>query len=198
MILSCLHTIDSLDASLLVLLNGCNCPAADTFFTYVTDRFFWIPAYAVLALFLYKQLGKQRFLYLLLSILLMVICTDQLTSTIIKPMAHRMRPCHDPLLAPRLHLLDGVCGGSYGFVSSHAANTFALCSLLFMALGSRWKKVMILLFSWAAVVSFSRIYLGVHYPGDVIVGALIGFAIGRLFGYIYLRIIHRHTLNKTI
>ncbi len=172
------------DKQALFWLNGCHHPWLDVFFLHVTDRYFWIPAYLILSIYLYVKNGRA-FLWLLPFIALTILCSDQVSASMIKPWIQRLRPCHDPDVAPRLHLLDGVCGGSFGFVSSHAANTFALAALFYQVLQKPWNRLSMLLFVWAGLLSYSRIYLGVHYPGDVLGGMTIGLIIGTLFGYLY-------------
>jgi len=90
----------------------------------------------------------------------------------------RLRPCHEPALEGLVHIVNGKCGGKYGFISSHAANTFGIAMMLLMWVKRRWFGVILMV--WAALVSYSRIYLGVHYPGDVIGGAIWGVLCGWL------------------
>ncbi|MEQ9299163.1 MAG: phosphatase PAP2 family protein, partial [Cyclobacteriaceae bacterium] len=110
--------------------------------------------------------------------LLAVAATDQLTSSLMKPGFERLRPCHDPSLSETIRIVDG-CGGKYGFASGHAANTFML-AIFFVTL-FRGNKLFLWMILWAAVVAYSRIYLGVHFPGDVLVGAMLGSLIGLSF-----------------
>ncbi len=90
----------------------------------------------------------------------------------------RLRPCHDPSIAADVHLVNGYCGGMYGFVSAHASNAFALYSFLFFLFRKKNKKLQRIILGWAILVSYSRIYLGAHFPGDVFGGALLGFMLG--------------------
>jgi undecaprenyl-diphosphatase len=172
---------DELDRSLFLFLNGLGSPYLDFFMLWASDRFIWIPFYAVLVFLIIKKFKFQS-IYLLVVVALLVLATDQITSGLLKPIFERFRPCHDPLLINQVHLV-GRCGGRFGFASSHAANTFGVAMylwLLFRSINSHaW-----LLFIWAAFVSYSRIYLGVHYPGDIIVGAFIGFILGYIMYFL--------------
>ena len=104
-----------------------------------------------------------------------IALADQLASGLLKPLVARLRPCHNDSVNIKLILIDGICGGQYGFVSSHAANVFAV--FIFFVLKNVFQKIkpmIYVLLVWAVVVSLSRVYLGVHYPGDVLCGAVVG------------------------
>jgi undecaprenyl-diphosphatase len=141
----------------------------------ISGRVIWAPLYLAILIFLGMKY-KRKFLIILLFIILAVTLADQLSVQLFKNLVHRLRPCHEPSLEGLVHLVNGECGGMFGFVSSHAANSFnvALLSLLFIK--KRWYTISIIL--WALVIGYSRIYLGVHYPGDVICGSLLGALIG--------------------
>ena len=104
----------------------------------------------------------------------------------IKNYFQRLRPCHEPTLEGLVHLVNNKCGGKFGFVSSHASNHFALAVFLSILYKNTYKYFPLLIFLWAAIIAYSRIYLGVHYPGDVIGGAISGILFGFIFGKIYL------------
>lgn len=141
-----------------------------------SNKPFWIPFYLLLFYLAYKQVGKQVWL-LALSVALLIALSDQLSVHAFKNVFLRYRPCHNLLIQDKVHLLNGHCGGTYGFVSSHAANTFALATFLFLFFRNKIKYFGILIFLWATLVSYSRIYSGVHYPADVAVGGLLGISL---------------------
>jgi len=163
------------DQQLFLWLNGVGHPALDDVMLFLSAKLVWIPLYALLIFLLYRRYGIQ-FWKPLLAIILVITIADQVTSSFMKPFFERLRPCHDASLDGLL-INVGKCGGTYGFASSHAANSFGLAMIFFLL--SECKKH-IWLFVWAALVSYSRIYLGVHFPGDILVGAIIGVGAGYL------------------
>ncbi|RXQ97555.1 phosphatase PAP2 family protein [Ancylomarina salipaludis] len=172
-----LETLNQLDQELLLFLNSLHSPFFDSLMYLISGKLVWGLFYLSIIVHIYKTYGWRNCIYLVIAIALVITCCDQMASGILKPTFQRFRPSRSPELADLVHIVNGYRGGKYGFASSHAANVFGLatfCSLLF-----RKRYISIFLFSWAVVVSYSRIYLGVHYPGDIIVGTIIGL----LFGY---------------
>ncbi|MCX6256060.1 MAG: phosphatase PAP2 family protein [Bacteroidia bacterium] len=167
--------LEHLDQQLFLFLNSFNSPFCDQVMYAISGRVIWAPLYLAILIFLGMKY-KRKFLIILLFIILAVTLADQLSVQLFKNLVLRLRPCHEPSLEGLVHLVNGECGGMFGFVSSHAANSFnvALLSLLFIK--RRWYTISIIL--WAIVIGYSRIYLGVHYPGDVICGSLLGALIG--------------------
>ena len=167
--------LERLDQQLFLFLNSLNSPFWDQVMYVLSGKVIWAPLYLAILIFLGIKY-KRKFLIILLLIILAVTLADQISVQLFKNLVHRLRPCHEPCLEGLVHLVNGECGGKFGFVSSHATNSFnvALLSLLFIR--KRWYTISIVL--WAIVIGYSRIYLGVHYPGDVICGSLLGALIG--------------------
>jgi undecaprenyl-diphosphatase len=139
---------------------------------FLSDKFVWIPLYAALIYQLYRT-KPQAIKAALFYVILAVIWADQISSSVLKPFVKRLRPSHVAEFKSWIHLPNGE-GGLYGFCSSHAANAFAVACCIFLL--TKNKSIGISLFIWAALVSYSRIYLGVHYPLDVITGAFVGIS----------------------
>ena len=184
-----LEYLKELDQELFIFLHGLQHPFWDKIMITVSDKYFWIPFYAALLAFLIYLFRKKSYV-LLPAIALTIGTAENISSTILKPWVARLRPCHDASLAQVLHLVDG-CGGSYGFVSSHAANSFGLAVLLTLVLERRYNWLKAALFIWAAVVSYSRIYLGAHFPGDILAGALLGSLSALVFGWLFRKLAPR-------
>jgi undecaprenyl-diphosphatase len=188
-----LDWIDQIDKQLFVHLNGSHTAFWDTVMLWITQKNSWLPFYALLiAFFAYtKRLGA---VWVLVAVALAIAGADQITSGFMKPFFERLRPCHAPDLAGMVHNV-GKCGGQYGFASSHAANTFALATLLWLVFRKDYPQF-VLMFGWAAVVSYSRIYVGVHYPADILVGGAIGAGCGWLAFVLYRTALARIQTRK--
>lgn len=169
-----IETIRYAEYEWFLWLNSFHSPFWDTIMFWVTYRFTWIPLYLYIIYFLYKNI-RFDFVRSLLFVLISVGLADRFTSGFMKPYFQRFRPCHDPLIEHIVHVV-GNCGGQYGFVSSHASNCFALVAALFILFKTHKIETKMILFLsiWAIIVSYSRIYVGVHFPTDILVGGLIG------------------------
>jgi undecaprenyl-diphosphatase len=172
-----LESIKALDRAALLAVNRAHFPALDTVMVLASNRLVWFPVYAVLIGWLIYHFRRRVWLLLPL-VIAAVALADSITSRLFKPFFGRPRPCHDAALFAQLHLPDG-CGGQFGFLSSHAANSMALAVFLAVVLpAGRFKALKIVLFSWAVLLSYSRMYLGAHYLTDVLGGGAIGALLG--------------------
>lgn len=188
------------DKELFLFLNGMHNSFFDFIMYWASDRFLWIPFYMLLLIILIKEY-KKKAIFILVLIASMITISDQVSSTIVKNYVHRLRPCHNPEIESVVHLVNGYCGGSYGYFSSHASNTSALALFLILILRRSGRKDMMItkktmlrktvLFSvlilFALLVSYSRIYLGSHYPFDVFTGIVFGSLLSFIFAQIFFR-----------
>lgn len=182
----------SIDQDFFLFLNSLNSPFWDQVMSAISGRLIWIPLYLAIVYVLSRKLRRKMFI-LVLVIAAVVVLGNEL-SVIIKNLVQRPRPCHEPALEGMVHIVNGKCGGLYGFVSSHATNAFSVALLSLSFIRVRWFSFGIIF--WALLVSYSRIYLGVHYPGDIICGSLLGALTG-WGGYKLFEIINRRVLLKS-
>lgn len=165
--------LNNLDTSIFLAINGHHNPFFDSFMTMFTGRFIWIPMYAMVLWILFRGCNWKNALVYIAAIALAIFLTDQTCASLIRPAVERLRPSNlENALSEFTYIVDDYRGGSYGFPSCHSANSFALAAFLIMFVRRRGFALFIL--GWALLNSYSRLYLGVHYPGDLLVGAVIG------------------------
>jgi undecaprenyl-diphosphatase len=184
--------LNQIDTQFFLSLNGAASPFFDRFFAFFTSKETWYPLYILLLLLIVRKY-KMQSIWVILFFIILIVLSDQL-SGLVKDLVERLRPTHEPSLAGQVHN-PTKSGGKYGFVSSHAANSFALAVLTgFVSQRKRLWGVMLL---WALITSYSRIYVGVHYPFDVFFGAILGVLIA--WGvYWLLKIFDEHFQRKRI
>lgn len=167
-----LEALKALDLSIFLYLNSFHAEWINPVMVVLSGQVIWIPFLALILWHSMKTLGKKPTLLFAVFLVLVVISSDVTSSYIIKNIFNRLRPCREQELLPFIYQFGQKCGGKFGFVSSHAANTFGIMSFSFLTL--RLRGLYLLLFLLPLLVSYSRIYLGVHYLGDILGGALIG------------------------
>ena len=177
-----MEAIIDIDSSIFLFFNGMHNSFFDTFMSMFSGRYIWVAMYASMLYVMLRRFNNRQLLILAVAIALTILAADQICASLLRPVFERLRPSN--LLNPisqYTHIVNDYRGGAYGFPSCHAANSFALAT--FTALMFRNRSYTLFIFFWAVLNSYSRIYLGVHYPGDLIVGAAIGslIAIGLYF-----------------
>lgn len=169
-----------LDKDLFLFLNGLGTKTWDGFWMFMTTTRNSAPLYLLLLYLTYRHFGWKKTALVLVFIALLITCTDQL-SNFFKYGVGRLRPCHDPEVSGVMRLVKSYCGGQFGYFSAHAANSFGPAIFFTVLLRNKVKYISLVLIIWACVVAYSRIYIGVHYPLDVLTGALVGSLFGWLF-----------------
>lgn len=175
------------DKELFLWLNNLGATQFDVLWMAITDKRLTIAFYILLTAYFSKWIGWKNTLWLLLTIALLITFTDQITNAF-KSGFQRLRPCHEASLEGLMRRVKPSCGGLYSFFSGHASNSFAIATLFVVLFAKRFRFIQ-LLFVLATLVAYSRIYIGVHYPLDVLSGALFGAFSGWLFAKIYLKFI---------
>ncbi len=173
--------IVSLDTQLFIFLNGLGSETFDGFWLIVTKQTSWIPFFVLLLYSIFKKLGTKQTLYLLLFVAILVACSDQITN-LFKYGFQRLRPCSNPTISTKIRIIQS--SDTFSFFSGHAANTMAVATFLYLRFKKDFKYLGFL-FLWPLIFAYSRIYLGLHYPLDIICGYLFGFTLGFLMFKLY-------------
>lgn len=192
--MSLISWLIEVDKSALLAINACHTAFLDNFFWVFTSVPIWIPFYLMIFYSIIK-LQPQKWWLTLLALGLLIALTDQVSNNLIKMTVERLRPSHEPSLEGLVHFTAGYRGGKFGFVSSHAANSFGLALFATLIFRNKWLSISV--FSWAILNSYSRIYLGVHYPGDIIGGAIVGMLIAWGLSVAYHKVMLRYA-NDTV
>ena len=177
-----LELIEKLDQELLLLINGWNSPFFDSIMWQISHQLIWTPLYLFFLIFAFKKLNIKQFIFFILGVSLCFLLADRISVMAFKEVFMRYRPTHNTEIGDLIHTYtrtngDEYRGGLYGFVSSHATNFLALSTFLYLIF-RRFSKLWLFLFLWAFIIVYSRMYLGVHYPLDIIGGSILGILIG--------------------
>ncbi|MBC7615954.1 MAG: phosphatase PAP2 family protein [Pedobacter sp.] len=182
-----IEALQQFDAELFLKINkGFGNDFFDFIMPLFRNRFFWSPLYIFIIVFCIKQYKKQGY-YLILGILVTFTIGDLIASRLIKPSVQRIRPCNEIALANTI-IKRVACGTGYSFPSAHATNHFAIALFLIGIFYRKWKPILPLALTWAALIAFAQIYVGVHYPIDTLVGAILGTCIGLIISTIYKKL----------
>jgi undecaprenyl-diphosphatase len=188
-----IDALELLDRNLFLMINGWHSPIADRLMWFVSKT--WPTVLFVLAFggIVYRRLGSKKMVEFLVGCCIVLACTD-LTSNGMKHGVKRARPTHHLEIGKTVHVVNDYRGGEYGFFSGHAANTFGVTTFIFLCLNWISLKKRLWLFVYPLIVAYSRIYLGVHYPSDVIAGT----ADGLIFGSLGFLVMNRYFLNLNV
>lgn len=186
-----IEQIEAFDRELFLKINGLHQPWLDQAMMYMTNGLFWIPVYLILLYLVTKTYNTRVMLWSLLGVGLVVLLADRISVELFKEVFMRYRPTHNLEIKDLVHTVNNYRGGKYGFVSSHATNFFGISTFVSLLIRKKYPKMVPWIILWASLICYTRIYLGVHYPGDIacgaILGALIGFFVYRLFLYFIIK-----------
>ena len=181
------ETLIDFDRELLLAVNGSDSLFLDRLVRLLTNGLTWIPLYLSLFYMVMKNNDNfRRLLYVLLGAGLCVLLAGTVDDEIVKPLVARWRPTHDPQIGTLVDIVDGYRGGKYGFFSAHASNTMSIAVYFCWMVRSR--RLSIALVIWSLINCWTRMYLGVHFPGDILVGLLWGITVGTGVYFLYLRV----------
>ncbi len=181
-----IETIKQIDTDIFLILNSCNSPFWDTIMYWISSKTLWFPVY-LFVIYLFFKKYKKKAIFIVLALIILVGIADLTSVYLFKNIFLRYRPCHNLDIYNIVHIVNNKCGGTYGFVSSHATNVFVIVS--FVSLIFKNRNTTIVAVFLGLIISYSRIYLGVHYPADIIGGITVGIFIGSVGFFISKKIL---------
>lgn len=184
-----------IDEKLLLAINGCHNDYFDHFMYLFSDRWIWVPMYVVILYVVIRNFSFRKTVVCLIAIALTITIADQVGASLIRPIVERMRPSNpDNPISDLVHIVNNHRSGRYGFPSCHAANTFGLAFFVCFLFRRRWLTVFLMF--WAVVTCYSRVYLGLHYPGDLLFGMILGFLSAVVVYFVMRKLIGEHCESR--
>lgn len=181
-----------IDEKLLLAINGCHNDYFDHFMYLFSDRWIWVPMYVVILYVMIRNFSFRKTIVCLIAIALTITIADQVGASLIRPIVERMRPSNlDNPISDLVHIVNNHRSGRYGFPSCHAANTFGLAFFVCFLFRRRWLTAFLMF--WAVVTCYSRVYLGLHYPGDLFFGMILGLLSATMVYLIMRKLIPEHS-----
>jgi undecaprenyl-diphosphatase len=178
-----LEQLVHIDQEIFLFLNGLHNSFFDFIMYWVSQTVIWIPLWLYFIYMIVKKFEKKSWI-IILALFIAVGLSDFLSVHLFKNVFERLRPCHNPQISSMVHIVKDHCGGKYGFVSSHSANMFSIATFMFLLFKNEFPKSIYLVFVWAGIIAYSRVYLGVHYPGDILGGAILGSAVSVIYWWL--------------
>jgi undecaprenyl-diphosphatase len=197
--MSLIAGLQSLDERLFLALNGTHTPLLDAMMWYASKMLFWLPVYVLLLVTMYRRMSGARFISAIIGLAFLLFLTDFVAVQAVKETVQRLRPSHNPALEHLVHLVKDdngqfYRGGRYGFFSNHASNYAGVCAFFILLMRPLKRLAIAALIAWVVLISYSRIYLGVHYPFDILAGWIYGAACG----WLVFLLVNRLTKNSTV
>lgn len=190
-----LNELINIDTNIFLSINRMHSPFFDYFMSTYSGKWIWVPMYVSIFYVMLRNFHWKVALSCLIAVALVITLADQTGATLIRPYVGRLRPANlENPISDMVHIVNGYRGGSYGFPSCHAANTFGLAFFISFLFRERWLTVFFM--GWALLTCYSRIYLGVHYPGDLLVGALIGLLAAYLVYLLFMKVSRHKTMKE--
>ena len=187
-----LQWLIDIDEQLLLAINGCHNEYFDHFMYLFSDRWIWVPMYVAILYVMVRNFSIRKTIVCMIAIALTITIADQVGASLIRPMVERLRPSNpDNPISDAVHIVNNYRSGKYGFPSCHAANTFGLAFFVCFLFRRRWLTAFLMF--WAVVTCYSRVYLGLHYPGDLLFGMILGLLSATMVYLIMQKLIPEHS-----
>lgn len=181
--------LENIDQELFLWMNSLHAEWLDQPMYYMSEKLFWIPVYLFLIYLLVKSYDVKTALWSLLGVIVVVTLCDRISVELFKEVFQRYRPTHNLEIGNLVHTVNDYRGGMYGFVSSHAANFFGISTFLHLILRKAYGIKALWIFLWAGLIAYTRVYLGVHYPGDILCGGILGCFVGWVVYFFFNKLI---------